>query len=271
MTGIGLGKEAVAPLSRTRERGGGRGGFSLLVDIGNSRLKWAGAEGEALTGQACVRYEGASLASTLDGHWADRVRPGSVLVASVRDSDVTDALRRWVSDRWDLDAQLVVPDGESHGVSNAYTEPGRLGADRWAALIAARHLHHGPACIVDCGTAVTVDALAGNGEHLGGLILPGLTMMRRSLTERTDGIGEAVSGEVSLLARNTADGVTAGTLYTLVAAIDRIVADVGAEIGKEVVHILTGGDGETVLPLLAGTWEHEPDLVLRGLAVIARG
>jgi len=246
-------------------------GISLLVDIGNSRLKWACAEGAGLSGQSCVRYDGASLASTLDGHWADLARPGSVLVVSVRDSDVTDVLCRWVSDRWDRNAELVVPGKESCGVSNAYTEPGRLGADRWASLIAARHLHHGPACIVDCGTAVTVDALAGNGEHLGGLILPGLTMMRRSLTERTDGIGEAVSGEVSLLARNTADGVTAGTLYAMVAAIDRIVADVGAGLGKEMVHILTGGDGETVLPLLAGTWEHEPDLVLSGLAVIARG
>lgn len=246
-------------------------GISLLVDIGNSRLKWACAEGDTLSGQSCVRYDGKGLASMLDGHWADLGRPRAVLVASVRGSDVTDVLRRWVSDRWDLYAEPVLPGRESHGVSNAYTEPGRLGADRWAALIAVRHLHQGPACIVDCGTAVTVDALAGNGEHLGGLILPGLTMMRRGLTESTDGIGEAVSGEVSLLARNTADGVTAGTLYTMVAAIDRIVADVGAELGKGVVNILTGGDGETVLPLLAGTWEHEPDLVLRGLAVIARG
>ena len=162
-----------------------------------------------------------------------------------------------------------MPRRSSYGVSNAYTSPERLGADRWATLVAAHHLYPGPSCVVDCGTAVTIDAVAGTGEHLGGLILPGLTMMRQALVENTQGIGRVATGDVSLLARNTDDGVTAGTLYALVAALDRIVADVAAELDGEVALLLTGGDAGMLLPLLQDSWQHEPDLVLQGLAVIA--
>ena len=84
-------------------------------------------------------------------------------------------------------------------------------------------------------------------------------------------IGPVARGNVSLLARNTEDGVTAGTLYTVVAAVDRIVADVAIELGSAVARIVTGGDAETLLPLLADRWQHEPALVLQGLALLAEG
>ena len=246
--------------------------MNLVLDIGNSRIKWACTLGDALTERACVPYEASDLAQVLDAQWKHLEPPGGVLAASVRGRAVGDTLRTWVAQHWGQEVDFVAAEAMAHGVRNAYSEPGRLGADRWAALIAAHRLHgEHPACIVDCGTAVTIDALSESGEHMGGLILPGLTMMRRALVERTDGIGEVASGDVSLLARSTEDGVTAGTLYTLVAAIDRIAGDVTAELGVETVRILTGGDAEIMLPLLEGPWQYEPDLVLRGLAAMAQG
>ena len=245
-------------------------GNILLVDVGNSRLKWAFAEGKELDGRGSAEYQLPALADTLDGDWSDLARPERVMVASVAGDVAQDTLRSWVESHWDAESEFLVPCRTSHGVTNAYKTPERLGADRWAALIAAYHRHGGPCCIVDCGTAITIDALSGTGEHLGGLILPGLTMMRQALVENTRQIGPVARGNVSLLARNTEDGVTAGTLYTAVAAIDRIVADVAAELGSRVSRIATGGDAEVLLPLLTGSWQHEPELVLQGLVFLAQ-
>ncbi len=241
----------------------------LLVDAGNSRLKWAHALAMGLAGSSSASYWPDGLKQVLDGEWSKVARPERILVASVAGESVNQTLREWVAAKWEAPVAFLIPCRSSHGVSNAYTIPQRLGADRWATLIAAHHRHRGPSCVVDCGTAVTIDAVADTGEHLGGLILPGLSMMREALQENTQGIGRVVSGDVSLLARNTADGVTAGTLYTLVAAIDRIVADVAAELDGKASFILTGGDARTLLPLLHDKWQYEPDLVLLGLAVIA--
>ncbi len=246
-------------------------GGIFLVDVGNSRLKWARSSGADLTGQGNVRYGPKGIKKLLDAEWSKLPKPKRVLLASVASERVNETLRDWFVSRWSTTVEFAVPSRTSHGVSNAYTSPERLGADRWVTLIATHHRHRGPSCIVDCGTAVTVDAVAENGEHLGGLILPGLAMMRHALAENTQGIGQVVSGNVSLLARNTEDGVTAGTLYALVAAIDRIVSDVAAALGGEVSLILTGGDARTLLPLLHEHWLHEPDLVLQGLAILAEG
>ncbi len=244
-------------------------GNTLVVDAGNSSLKWALAHGLELDGQARRPYREATLSEILDSGWSELAKPERVMVASVAGDAAQETLRSWVAARWDEDAEFVVPGHASHGVINAYMSPERLGADRWAALIAAYRRFGGPCCIVDCGTAVTIDAVSASGEHLGGLILPGITMMRRALVENTQQIGPVSRGQVSLLARNTEDAVTAGTLYTVVAAVDRIVADVAAELGGPVVRVATGGDAQMLLPLLTEGWRHEPDLVLHGLAFLA--
>ena len=156
---------------------------------------------------------------------------------------------------------------------NAYVEPQRLGSDRWAALIGAHAAVSGPLCVVDCGSAVTLDALDVKGQHLGGLIIPGLDMMRGALINNTSGIHEQAlargEGEVSVLARDTQGAVTGGVLYTLIAVIDRVTADLAADLQSPLTRVITGGDAERLLPLLAGPYRHEPELVLQGLAIVA--
>src|SRR3569832_603245 len=128
-------------------------------------------------------------------------------------------------------------------------------------------------CIVDAGTAITLDDLSTDGHHLGGLIMPGIELMRRSLLERSEGIRAATAsperGDITLLARDTQSGVDGGTLYAAVAAIDRVMQDVGTELGETLTRVITGGDAERLLTLLHGQYHHVPDLVLHGLAIIA--
>lgn len=247
----------------------------LLVDIGNSRIKWASLTKKRLehSGNAPRSKDPGTLAADLEQAWRKVRKPRAVVVSSVAGSAYAEALSVWTTERWQLQPRFVTAEGKAFDVTNAYSKPERLGADRWAALIATRRQLGGAACIVDAGTAVTIDVISAQGVHQGGLIIPGLAMMRHALLEQTEELLPAtetpVSGDISLLARDTRDGVNGGTLYALVAVIDRVVADVRTELGTDLTRIITGGDAETLLPLLAGNYHHHPDLVLEGLAVIA--
>ena len=138
-----------------------------------------------------------------------------------------------------------------------------------ADVVAAHASQRGACCVVDCGTAITLDVLAGDGLHLGGLILPGITSMRRSLTKDTAGIRDVEGEPRILLARSTGAAVAAGTLYAAVALVDRVVNDVANELHQPVACLITGGDAPQVRPLLAVHSVLRQDLVLHGLALLA--
>lgn len=254
----------------------------LLIDAGNSRIKWACLVGGVVQAGDPIAHSGeAGDVHALSLAWAPLPRPGRIVAVNVLGAGFAELLTGWAEDTWGLDVEFVASQGTACGVVNAYREPERLGADRWVALIAAHHACDGPVCVIDCGTALTIDVLAPNGEHLGGLIIPGLAMMRRALVERTAGIRPGVGSgsgsgsgamhdaDAPLFARDTAGGVNSGTRYAIAAAIDRITADVRAAMDGDVRCLLTGGDAETVLPLLTGSYDHVPELVLDGLAILA--
>lgn len=242
----------------------------LLLDIGNSRVKWGTLDQDELLPGGTAVHAGTDLPAILDDAWSKLARPERALTCNVAGAECAQRLTDWMRSAWDMAPEFILPQHKACGVINAYVEPQRLGADRWAALLAVHAHIPGAACIVDCGSAVTIDALAANGEHLGGLILPGLNMMRRALIKDTHIPDTAGGGQVSLLARDTGNAVNGGVLYALVAAIDRITADVARELRGPTTRVISGGDAERVLPLLAGPYRHEPHLVLRGLALLAQ-
>jgi type III pantothenate kinase len=246
----------------------------LLVDIGNTALKWSQwSDGDELSPQRVV-HAGRELTSVLDECWNGLSRPERVVVASVLSEAVDESLLQWVQQRWQQEPEFVHARQEACGVLNAYRDPERLGVDRWCSLVAVRDRIRGAACVVDCGSALTVDVLSDTGEHLGGLIVPGLAMMRASLAHTTQARAEEsgeTDSEVALLARDTRGAITGGTLYAAVAFIDRVVEDVAAALELEPERVLTGGDAPRILPLLAWDYRHMPELVLEGLARIARG
>lgn len=168
--------------------------------------------------------------------------------------------------------EFIIAQHSAFGVSNGYSEPHKLGPDRWAALIAAHHAQLGATCIVDCGTALTIDVLTADGKHLGGLIMPGLNLMRSALFFHTHALPCKMNLEtetdIASLARDTQAGIRSGTLYAVVATIERVIADIASD-RKLRTRVITGGDAEHIAPRLAGHYRHEPDLVLQGLAIIA--
>lgn len=241
--------------------------MKLLIDIGNSRIKWAWSKRRTLERPGQSDYTQENISEVLDSILADGLKPGALLVSNVAGSAVGDVLCEWAA-KLELDPFFLKAGREAYGVTNAYTDETCLGVDRWAALIAVTNTVNRPACIVDSGTATTIDALSASGEHLGGLILPGLEMMRKALLMETQGVDQVTGAGASLLARDTGSGVAVGTMYALVSSIDRIAADIHDELGQKLDLILTGGDGQALLPLLSEAWQYHPNLVLEGLAVV---
>lgn len=244
-------------------------GGLLLVDIGNSRVKWgwAGA-GRIEPGEP---FATPAAAPVFPDAWMDAPPPGQIVVANVAGEGVAAALRAWSEGRWRLSPRFVRAEAEGFGVANGYETPGKLGVDRWVALVGARRACAGPVCVADCGTAVTFDALDGAGRHLGGLIAPGLALMRGSLARGTRGLvlagGEAQDG----LARDTAAAIAAGTRQAAAGLVEHAFRAAARELGVAPSLLLTGGDAPDVAAALAVPCEVRPNLVLEGLLAIALG
>lgn len=253
----------------------------LLLDIGNTRVKGGELrEGELLISSKTLSVENLQLG--LDKLFDGIEVPTKVLISNVAGNKAKKEIEGWVKKSWDLTPKFIVAESEACGVRNAYPKPEQLGVDRWLAMLGAYNKGAGlkgdftvcdsPLCIVDCGSAVTFDVVAVDGEHLGGLIIPGLSMMREVLSEKiqiqTDNQRKS---KISPLAGNTQDAISDGTMYTLVAAIDRITGDIEKELGASVTRVITGGDAEKLLPLLSGEYIFKLNLVLEGLALMTAG
>lgn len=243
----------------------------LLVDIGNTALKWATCDEHGLAAGSRLLLSGRNgVAELLAQEWSKLERPQRIVAASVRGGGAADELAAWTEAFWQLQPEFVASQAAAFGVRNSYPDCERLGVDRWAVLVAARRRIEGFACIIDCGTAVTVDVMDGSGQHQGGLIVPGLDLMAKALQTNTRvDLRSKCEPHTALFATDTESAVSGGTTYALVAFLDRVVADVAATTHQTPTVLITGGDAPRLLPLLSASCQHVPDLVLEGLAIMA--
>lgn len=245
----------------------------LLVDIGNSRAKWSLWDGATHTRSGVFDVEPTLFPRMLDHEWRGIAAPERVLVSSVAEQKIADGLYLWVQNKWKLHTEFAKSQKQAQGVTNSYVRADRLGVDRWLALIAARkQVPDAPVCVADCGTAVTIDVLDATGQHLGGLIIPGLMAMCGALARGTAEIGQVHRHlpPVELqLANDTQNAVMAGARLAIVATIDRAVGEAAQHLGRDVTLLVTGGDASSLLPLLRARHMYVPTLVLDGLALTA--
>ena len=241
----------------------------LLIDIGNSRLKWAEKRDQTIEPGSAFLLEEHSFEHQLKRAWKSIAKPARVLVANVAGEQYLHRLIRWVYIRWQLDVEPVRSQVQAFGVTNAYSQAETLGVDRWLALIAARHHFSLPACIIDYGTAATVDVLDQQGNHLGGIIMPGLRLMQTTLVQSTHAIEHGIDNGFQVLASDTASAVHSGAIQALLGMTERLIHHARTVSDKEVTVIITGGDAETVAHWMTDTHQVCPGLVLQGLAVVA--
>ncbi|MBI3713284.1 MAG: type III pantothenate kinase [Burkholderiales bacterium] len=266
----------------------------LIIDVGNTCLKWA-----LLDVSALLAWD---VAQTPTAPWA---RSGSLahhelaeLSSALSDVVLTDCLISNVAAHQvqveleiilrtlapDLPITKFVSSPSCAGLTNRYLEPHKLGSDRFASAIAAHSLF--PECalvVATCGTATTIDVVTVNGEFAGGMIAPGLQVMAASLAKNTaqlPDIADLIKNEAvhEVFARSTELAIASGCLHAQVGAILSALLTLKASEAKSPVQlVISGGAAPYILPLLAPhlqglhfQWQHVANLVLTGLAIVAK-
>jgi type III pantothenate kinase len=247
--------------------------MKLLLDVGNTRIKWATSANGALQDADQLVHRSdpeTSVASLLD---RCALPPDQVLVSNVAGADFSRVISAGVSSRWNQSAEFARSQSSAGWLRNGYQDFSQLGVDRWLAMLAAAGRYRKAICVVDVGTAVTVDQVDERGQHLGGIILPGLDLMRQALTGNTGDLERlAVSGaiarqnEAQLLGRSTDAAIAKGAIAAIRAVIEECRASL-LHGDSDPVLVITGGDAPCIIPHLRVAAEHHPSLVLEGLAI----
>lgn len=234
----------------------------LLIDAGNTRLKWAVVAKERWLSRGQAAY--ADLAQ-LTGVLASGMR---AYVASVTRDENNRRLGEILSGAG-VDAHWIASAERFEDVENGYAVPSKLGVDRWMALIAARRRTQSATLVVSAGTAMTVDALNETGRFIGGIIVPGMARMRMALREGT-AHAAAENGVWRDFPGCTADAVESGLVAALAGAVEAQYARLAALGTAAPRCLITGGDAEWLLPHLTVVAERVPGLVLEGIDCVAR-
>lgn len=245
----------------------------LLVDIGNTRIKWGLLQNRALSGLGAAVHAGKPFPEVLTLVWAHLPTPGHILVSNVAGAAIADALDDYCRWHFKTTPEYVVSARQACGVVNAYEHPTQLGADRWTAIIGAYRRDGGPVCVIGCGTAITVDTVNHAGQHLGGLIAPGIGVMHTALAAAAAAaaIPAEPAGAITLYARETRTAVSSGIIYAAAGLIERVVSEIRIQHGSTMQVLLTGGDAEIVQSMVRQRSKIVPNLVLEGLALLAQG
>lgn len=235
----------------------------LLIDAGNSRVKWATVEGGMWLQQNVLEN---THATGLSVAFSELPPPDRILISNVAGENMAQLLSAACA-AWQCPMEFIVAQVTQCGVRNSYEHPAQLGSDRWAALIAAWHQERASCLVVNCGTATTVDALSAEGEFLGGLILPGVDMMRSSLAAGAAQLAQT-EGIWREFPRNTADAMFSGSIQATIGAI-RLQFEALAMCG-DVRCLLSGGAADKVRQHLKLPSVRVDNLVLRGLQIIGQ-
>lgn len=263
----------------------------LYVDVGNSRIKWVqtaiapavevgdssdrwGQWPEWLGQQTFHAATGvAELLRQLSNSNLS-AELAEVVVAAVGADAVVNQLQQWADEQNVPLRQVMVPQSGG-GIHCGYKQPENWGVDRWLALVGARQRINDEAImVVDCGTAITIDVAAADGQHLGGLIAPGRRLMQNSLLQSTARIANSAKSDsaeksAGKLALNTTDAVCLGAEQMMLGMLPHLITHYMDDVGVR-RFVLTGGDAEWLVrdSQVKEQWQYFPDLVLEGMLVV---
>jgi type III pantothenate kinase len=244
----------------------------LLIDIGNTRIKWARADARGLGEQSADVHANWTEQDFVQQVLESGAKAERVMIANVGGKRMGNLVQGALLRHWQLQPQFTQSPAAGCGLRNAYPESAKLGVDRWMAMLGGRSLEAGPICVVSAGTAMTIDAVDASGRHLGGVIVPGPDLMVASLLKNTSDIAQrAANGRTQdqLFADNTLGAIQQGAVQALAALVDRSVDTMREQFGISPALLLTGGASPRLRGAIRSPGREIPDLVLRGLLVVA--
>ncbi|MCK5829353.1 MAG: type III pantothenate kinase [Methylococcales bacterium] len=243
--------------------------MNLLIDIGNTRIKWCINNNRIVNGVQAIDYKKNNFIKKLQISWIQLVTPPQVIaISSVSAHQVSLQIIELAKKNWpEIKVVMAKSSFQALSVTNAYSQPEKLGVDRWLGLIALQFYYPGNSCIVDCGTAITIDFLDEKGLHLGGLISPGLQLMKRSLSFGTEDLSYIGQSHSVGLSNATESAIFSGTLYAAAGLIEKTIGN----ICMSNTLVLTGGDAKLLANTINLKSIIEPDFVLKGLSLYCEG
>jgi len=239
----------------------------LFIDRGNTATKWQVVEGSSLLMEG-VGNNSDSIAAIFKA--VEKECLSAIFVSSVGSNEFQNALKKWAEKRGYPVPSFIESSSKACGVTNIYSKPKTLGVDRWLAIIAAHNKYEGLLCVVDSGTAMTMDFVMDNGEHLGGYIVPGSKLQQQSLLLNTEKIHVSDVMVKGCLGVNTAEAVVFGIEQMLLAFIEAKIVEISKKHKQKVTLVLTGGHADQLAEGLVSPVNLEKDLVLQGLNVMVK-
>ncbi len=236
----------------------------LQMDVGNTRAKWRLCRGQEPVDSGVMDRSCANSLPELTQ------QPAELWISSVAGSEFETIVREEAQARWNIAPWFARSSASACGLVNSYDEPQRMGVDRWLAMIAAWNQAGEDSglgvCVVDAGSALTIDFVAASGEHLGGYILPGLDSMEKALLQDTDRVRFADAPRDSIApGRSTEQAVYNGLLLSQAGAVALALS----KQTEKYSLLFSGGNGAVVQAVLAMGGNFAADLVLDGLALLA--
>jgi type III pantothenate kinase len=241
--------------------------YLLVIDSGNTAIKWGLHDGDRWVARGITLQ---SERMTMTQAWIKLPVPSSIIVSNVAGLSVVKDLESLLT-LWPVQPKWITTQASQCGVRNCYSNPGQLGCDRWAALIAAWYILRQGCLVINVGTAMTVDALTDTGEFVGGIIVPGLGLMKQTLASRIDALSFLASGSFQDFPNNTENALYSGVIHALAGSLERMYDRLLVYLNKQgIPAILSGGDAALLSAHIRVPHRVVNDLVLEGLVVISR-
>ncbi len=249
--------------------------MNLLIDIGNSNFKWHFSDGVTLDEVQGFKYSFDTLASLLSSTLLQNeqcLQVDNIYVCCVAGADIKLIFSEWLVTNLSKTAFYFESSDTAYGVKNAYNKASDLGNDRWLSLIYLHHTYDSDACIIDCGTAITIDVILKNGQHVGGLIAPGYASQISALKQNTNIVNQnkfKIQNNTTLLQDNTHQCIEQGCRYMSIGFIKEAVTQLMSQFGDTLQVVVTGGDSESLAAGLPEHWHFRSDFLFHGLRFIS--
>ena len=253
----------------------------LLIDAGNQRAKWRfHSEDEVL--QGAFNHKELDI-SGLAAEFRSLSGLKEIWLSNVSGRNFYARMQAYTRHLKGVNLVNLESQDQQCGIQNCYDPPGKLGVDRWLALIGARAQflsvwNSSPPkniIVVDAGTAVTVDFLHSSGLFKGGVIFPGLHLMQTSLDKDTQNISLSLNTRnqsnqyMPQVAQNTANAVSAGAYHAVKGGIQSVITQILASKPGETTIALTGGDAWIGEYLVGAPVKSFENLVLDGMETVS--
>jgi type III pantothenate kinase len=240
----------------------------MAIDLGNTRTKWGVHDGRVWIEQGVIENTQLEGMRKIVENNKNFNKINKLYISNVADKNTFFTLKQQL-EFTQAEIKIIQASAQQCRVINHYDKPEQLGSDRWCALIAARHLHKGPAVVVMMGTAMTIDALTAEGHFLGGMIVPGFSLMQESLRNRTAQLRPEI-GEYKPFPTHTQDAVHSGIISASLGAITQMCHAMRLAGNQNTTCILSGGAIAWIAPHISEPKIQTDNLVLEGILQIAK-